>query len=233
MAILGATISVFGPCLIVSDFTNYYLITGLSSTFFSMNSLAFLTMMVYFDEKSIVVKEKYWPKSFNMTNYTLSDSSFMELVKDDPFFNYVAFLMGLWIISIGSVVYLHYFLNPVFKFRFSKWVFPSLRIALFLFAYLILIPIIIVWIILNCNFYLLNKCHMKRVRRCLGCITVIPAIIYALIYCLGHFFDIDITNDTTLRWLEVNMVDCNSIQKIFAPVLYIYQQGRRNHFCFG
>ena len=212
MAILGATVSVFGPCLIVSDFTNYYLITGLSSTFFSMSVLAFLTMMVYFDQKSIVVKEKYWPKSFNMTNYTLSDSSFMELVKDDPFFNSVAFLMGLWIISLGSVVYLHYFLNPVFKLRFSKWVFPCLRITLFLLAYLILIPIIVVWIIINCLFYLLNKCP-DILCCCLGCITVIPAIILALNCCLQKCFDI--------TWLGVNMTDSNSVQHIFAPALHL------------
>ena len=75
MAVLGAITSLFGPCIVVNEFSLYFIVTALSSSLIYMSALAGLSLMIYFDnsQDKIILKTE-WPTAFKM-NTTLTNSS--------------------------------------------------------------------------------------------------------------------------------------------------------------
>ena len=105
LAILGAAISMSAPCIVMDDFSSYYLIVGLSSTLTCIGAVIILVTLVKFD----VIHPM--------------DSEMIKLMQSDEMYMYVYLILVLvlLLISIGSIVFLHKFLDPVTRLRFSKW----------------------------------------------------------------------------------------------------------------
>ena len=56
------------------------------------------------------------------------NETILDLVREHKFFQYLFALLILWIISIGAVIYLSFYLDPIRKLRYSKRVFSCFRI---------------------------------------------------------------------------------------------------------
>ena len=71
MAVLGAITSLFGPCIVVNEFSMYFPVTAISSSLIYMSALAGLSLMIYFDncQDKIMLKTE-WPTAFKMNNTT-------------------------------------------------------------------------------------------------------------------------------------------------------------------
>ena len=122
--------------------------------------------MIYFDncQDQIMLKTE-WPTAFKMNNTTMTNSS---LDINSPLDTYSYFissasLMGLWVISLGAILFLYFYMNPIFKLRVSRFVFPCIRSVLFPLFYLLSLPVNILWIIVNIMFYMYNCVDLQQI----------------------------------------------------------------------
>ena len=129
-ALLGAIVAMFGPCMVVNDFGRIFLSTGLVNSLFSILSLIGLTCLVRFD-KVIVSHPKVFRTDIFHNKTSLTNITTEEIFQNEhPFFVYVISLLALWIISIGAIVLLHKYLDPIKRFKISKFFSKCLTYAI-------------------------------------------------------------------------------------------------------
>ena len=160
---LGTILSLFGPCLVVNDFSFYYLINGILSTVGNMCALIFLAILVRYDSTPMSTKEKF-PKAFadmNFDNGNLSNKEFHDLMQNHQFFNSTSILFIFVVLSIGSIILLHYYLDPVKRYRISLWI-SNLFGLLLMFISLTVHCVFFMFIIFP--LCLLNKCFSDRIK---------------------------------------------------------------------
>ena len=86
MAVLGAITSLFGPCIVVNEFSLYFIVTTISSSLIYMSALAGLSLMIYFDNsRDKIMLKTEWPTAFKMittlTNLSSdTNSSYMYVI---------------------------------------------------------------------------------------------------------------------------------------------------------
>ena len=146
--LLGTITALFGPCLVGHDFTPFYLITGLVNSFLTIMALLVLTKLVIFDHVVVSHPVALTTDLFhNQTN--VLDFSWDEIfIGQHPLFISMSGLMLLWLISFASLVFLHKCLDPVKKFKYSKFFFKGLIYIILFVIFIIVLPILVPIIIL-------------------------------------------------------------------------------------
>ena len=103
MAILGAVSSLVAPCIIINDFSDFYLRTGLTSTIsYGVISIV-LPIMVYYDVRSVLPIGSIvgYQEEFKLfINSTLPAFNNEEFIFSHPFYQFVTALIILNLLSI-------------------------------------------------------------------------------------------------------------------------------------
>ena len=175
---LGTIIGMFGPCLVVNDFNNYFLTNGIINSVNYIIGLIILAFLVHFD--MVILTDPVAFKSSPGNFYSLYSIEFYQL--NLPFMISATLISFLWAISFVSLIFLHQCLDPVKKFQYSKkifkcliyiilifFIFPTfvLTLVLLLATLLMILPIIFLSIIMwDFTISLLSKCEksFKKVK---------------------------------------------------------------------
>ena len=88
-------------------------------------------------------------RSIGFNNEQLSDYSLIDLVSKHPFFISVITLLVCLILSLGMVILLHHYIDPIYKLKYSKMMSKCLGIILII---ILVIPIIMTDIIMLFGF---------------------------------------------------------------------------------
>ena len=124
-SILGSIISLFGPCLVVHDFSAYFLLNGIISSIISMTSLMILTILVKYDYTTFTHPKAFLTTAFNNKS-VLENETIADLFLNHPFFITATTILVLWIISFAAIVFLHQSLDPIKRYRQSKLMFKCI-----------------------------------------------------------------------------------------------------------
>ena len=115
---------------------------GLVNSLFSILSLISLTCLVRFEKVIFSHPKAFRSEIFDINSCLINFTTEEIFKKEHPFFIYVTSLLALWIISIGAIVLLHKYLDPIKRFRISKLLFKCLTYVI-LFVMFIFAPSII------------------------------------------------------------------------------------------
>ena len=129
-SILGSIISLFGPCLVVHDFSAYFLLNGIISSIISMTSLIILTILVKYDYTIFTHPTVFRTPDFTnesvLQNETIADL----FLNQHPFFITTTTILMLWIISFAAIAYLYQCLDPIKRYRQSKLMFKGIIVIM-------------------------------------------------------------------------------------------------------
>ena len=100
--------------------------TGLVNSLFSILSLISLTCLVRFEKVIFSHPKAFRSEIFDINSCLINFTTEEIFKKEHPFFIYVTSLLALWIISIGAIVLLHKYLDPIKRFKISKVLFKCL-----------------------------------------------------------------------------------------------------------
>ena len=129
-SILGSIIASFGPCLVVHDFSTYFLLNGIINSTISMISLMILTLLVKYDYTIFSHPEAFLTTAFDnesvLQNQTVTDL----FLNQHPFFLMATTILILWLISFGAIMFLHQCLDPIKRYRQSKLMFKCMLIMM-------------------------------------------------------------------------------------------------------
>ena len=124
MAILGAVSSLFAPCIIINDFSDFYLRISLTSTISYGIILIVLPILVYYDVRSVLpigsigYQEEF--KLFN--NSTLPMFNNEELIFSHPFYQFITALTILTMLSIIVHIFFHQYIDVMFRLKVSSFI---------------------------------------------------------------------------------------------------------------
>ena len=182
-AILGGVISLFSPSMIVNDFTYYFLVNGLFSTFGCIVILCIIGYFVKFDMKpmsGLIVKSKTFPVIFegrnNMlyNNRNLSAYPLIELLVNHSLYGFIIGLFIILLFSIACVVYLHFYIDPIQRLRLSKIVSKCLVLPLMFLLVITLCTIDVIMVALIILVTPLTICFLSKPCQLLFCNTYHP-----------------------------------------------------------
>ena len=124
MAILGAVSSLVAPCIIINDFSDFYLRISLTSTIsYGIISIV-LPILVYYDVRSVLpigsigYQEEF--KLFN--NSTLPMFNNEELIFSHPFYQFITALTILTMLSIIILIFFHQYIDVMFRLKVSSFI---------------------------------------------------------------------------------------------------------------
>ena len=129
--LLGAIIALFAPCLILHDFSHYYLVVAATSTIAYILSFGFLTSIVVMEypQNCGQTNSSLWLVAANLTDNSIkdmlsqSDDSFHEAITAHHPRFWLFFVTAIaLLISMGSVFFLNALLDPVKKMKLTRWV---------------------------------------------------------------------------------------------------------------
>ena len=125
MAILGAVSSLVAPCIIINDFSDFYLRTGLTSTIsYGVISIV-LPIMVYYDVRSVLPIGSIvgYQEEFKLfINSTLPMFNNEEFIFSHPFYQFVTALIILTMLSILIVSFFHLYIDTMFRLKVSSFI---------------------------------------------------------------------------------------------------------------
>ena len=124
-SILGSIISLFGPCLVVHDFSAYFLLNGIISSIISMTSLIILTILVKYDY-TIFTHPTVFTNESVLQNETIADL----FQNQHPFFIATTTILLLWIISFAAIAFLHLWLDPIKRYQQSKLILKGILVMM-------------------------------------------------------------------------------------------------------
>ena len=146
-AFLGGIISLFGPAMVVHDFSYYYLIIGMFNSFGFMVIFVLLIYLIRCDNRpfpEVFYSNKTFPEFFKdiqFDNDNLSIYPFFDLLPNHKFFIFSMILFVLLIISTGFILCLHKYLDPIKRYRISLFI---SRIIGFIVLMALSIPLLVV-----------------------------------------------------------------------------------------
>ena len=122
-AFLGAISSLFGPCIILDDFTRFYLFVSMISSSLYMLLLVLLNFLVFF-KIGITDKSTVFEMGRPFQNMTTSSngSSVIKFLQNHPLTNTMWGLLVLWIFSIAAAYVLHLYIDRIYRLIFSNWI---------------------------------------------------------------------------------------------------------------
>ena len=121
---LGAISSLFGPCIVLDDFTRFYLFVCVISSSLYMSLLVSLNCLVFFKIGIIADKNTIFEMGTPWQNMTASNNgtSFDTFFQTHPLANTTWGILILWICSIASAYLLHLYIDRIYRLIFSNWI---------------------------------------------------------------------------------------------------------------
>ena len=124
---LGVTSSLFAPCIILDDISNFYLTVSMSSTIFYIILYSFLPIIRKYGKDG---REGQTNKLTNQTDVCLANQTTIQnwindvqnMFDIDEMESTPLILLGItyFILTLGIIYFMHKYLDPIFRLKISK-----------------------------------------------------------------------------------------------------------------